>query len=136
MTIWSQPVVLTSEIYPVDVVERFQQVGIVLAGAPFYYYREAINNHAGLVSGGLFPALFEYNNYPPEAFEIVGISFVSGSLTPALYSYNNYPPEAYQIVGGSLQGGTGPTNALITYSNYPVERYQIVGVSLQSGTLV
>jgi hypothetical protein len=134
----SDNLVLTSNIYPVEVTEAAQGALVsVYANPSIDSLLEACDaTGTSILSGDLISyGTYSYTYYPPEACDATGTTLQSGDLISyGTYSYTYYPPEACDATGTSIQSGTLVV-ALQTYSNYPVEGCDATGTTLISGTL-
>jgi hypothetical protein len=109
---------LTSQIYPVVVVETFKSSALVIRAPQVQNPADTFKSSFALVSGTLASSLKTYTNGAVEAIKSTG-AFTGGTLVNGLRTYTNGAVEAIKSTG-AFTGGT-LVNGLITYTNWPTE---------------
>lgn len=122
---------VTSQIYPVDVLESMTAGGATFA-YPQYGLSEGMDIGTTLISGEMHPSLFDYTDGLPEGLDLSS-SLVSGLLRANLDSYTDGAAEGLDL-SSSITSGT-MTLGLITYANYPAEGLDLT-TSMTSGSMV
>lgn len=121
---------LTSQIYPLVVVERFMGSALPL-DQPQTQITEHVQSSAAVTAGTLTLSLVSYTNWPVEHIQSAG-AVSAGTLVLGLVSYTNGVAEHVQSSAALFSGTL--TLGLITYTNWPAEHIQS-SAALTGGTL-
>jgi hypothetical protein len=126
---------LTSQIYPIDVVEHFTALQGAMTDQPQYSYFEHLAPQQAAITGGtLTLSLIVYSNWPAEHVQMQQAAMTGGTYTLGLITYSNWPAEHVQMQQAAIIGGTYVLG-LVTYSNWPAEHVQAQQAQLTGGTL-
>ena len=121
---------LTSRIYPIDVIEHMESIGGIIYAPGFTDYDHMVGSGA-ILAGDLFSSLISYTNGIPENIQGAG-AIVAGDFYLGLVNYADGIPENIQGAGTIVAGDL--TLGLVTYTHWPAENITGAGAII-GGTL-
>lgn len=127
--------VLTSLIYPIEVIESMDASSSVIRG----WTQEPVDNIdvVSTLVGGALTATIEYESHtaPPEAVDVVS-DLASGALTTVIeYESHTVPPEGIDVASALAAGSLTVTINYVTHTDPAEDESLDVASYLVSGSL-